>query len=256
MSSFAVQGYQVWPAVVPRADCDELLERARELVAASRSRTAFRPDTHDHDNDPTFLASAAGIEVFWESDGRTPNKLGHAMHDLDPLFSAFARQPAIRRAIEGTGLVDPLLVQSMLIFKDAGQGGAVPAHQDATYLRTDPHSVVGIWVPLVDADSGNGTLEVLAGGQDEALRQAYVRRGDEVMTETLDPTPFPEDGWTALEVPAGSVVVFHGLLPHRSAPNRSERGRAAFTLHAVSAGASWRADNWLRRPAALPFRGF
>lgn len=256
MSSFAVQGYQVWPAVVPRADCDELLARARELVAASRSQTAFCPETHDHDNDPTFLASAAGIEVFWESDGRTPNKLGHAMHDLDPMFSAFARQPAIRRAVQETGVADPLLVQSMLIFKEPGQGGAVPAHQDATYLRTEPHSVVGVWVPLVDADRDNGTLEVLAGGQGEALREDYIRRGDEVLTEARDTTPFPEEGWTPVEVPAGSVVVFHGLLPHRSAANRSGRGRAAFTLHAVSAAASWRADNWLRRPPELPFRGF
>jgi len=39
--------------------------------------------------------------------------------------------------------------------------------------------------------------------------------------EDLDPTPWPTAGATPLEVKAGALVVFHGLLPHYSAPNRS-----------------------------------
>ena len=60
--------------------------------------------------------------------------------------------------------------------------------------------------------------------------------------------------------PAGpvraTVVLLHGLLPHRSSPNTSPRSRAAYSLHVVEAGAHYPADNWLQRPAGLPARGF
>jgi phytanoyl-CoA hydroxylase len=48
-------------------------------------------------------------------------------------------------------------------------------------------------------------------------------------------------------VPAGTLVCFHGLLPHYSAPNRSPQSRHAYTLHAVDGGSRWSTDNWLRR---------
>ena len=52
------------------------------------------------------------------------------------------------------------------------------------------------------------------------------------------------------------LVVLHGLAPHRSAPNLSARSREAFALHVVDRAAEWSADNWLRRGAAMPLRGF
>ena len=48
---------------------------------------------------------------------------------------------------------------------------------------------------------------------------------------------------------------FHGLLPHCSAPNRSERSRMAFTLHVTDGNAAYSPLNWLQRSAALPVRG-
>ena len=57
-------------------------------------------------------------------------------------------------------------------------------------------------------------------------------------------------------VPAGALVVLHGLLPHYSAPNRSERSRYAYTLHAIDRGAHYPEDNWLQRAPELPRRGF
>jgi phytanoyl-CoA hydroxylase len=59
-----------------------------------------------------------------------------------------------------------------------------------------------------------------------------------------------------VEVEAGTLVVFHGRLPHYSAPNRSEISRHAYTLHVVDARASYAPENWLQRDATLPVRGF
>ena len=59
----------------------------------------------------------------------------------------------------------------------------------------------------------------------------------------------------ALPVPAGTLVVFHGLLPHCSAANRSATSRLAYTLHVTDASAAYSRLNWLQRGPALPVRG-
>jgi phytanoyl-CoA hydroxylase len=52
------------------------------------------------------------------------------------------------------------------------------------------------------------------------------------------------------------LVVFHGLLPHYSAPNRSPQSRHAYTLHVTDGRATYAAHNWLQRDGRLPLRGF
>ena len=57
-----------------------------------------------------------------------------------------------------------------------------------------------------------------------------------------------------LVVPAGTMVVLHGLLPHWSDVNRSAQSRHAYSLHCISASAEYPAWNWLQRPPELPLR--
>jgi phytanoyl-CoA hydroxylase len=59
-----------------------------------------------------------------------------------------------------------------------------------------------------------------------------------------------------LEAKAGSLVCFHGLLPHYSAPNRSAVSRHAFTLHATDARTAYSPRNWIQRDRSFPVRGF
>jgi phytanoyl-CoA hydroxylase len=59
-----------------------------------------------------------------------------------------------------------------------------------------------------------------------------------------------------LEAKAGSLVCFHGLLPHYSAPNRSAVSRHAYTLHATDGRTEYSKRNWIQRDAAFPARGF
>ena len=157
------------------------------------------------------------------------------------------------------GMTDPLLLQSMLIFKHAGVGGEVISHQDATFLYTDPVTVVGLWFALEDATVENGCLFAQPGGHKGPLRQLF-RRADGGGTEfvDLDPTPLPELGaaeLVPLEVTKGTCVVLHGLLPHGSHPNRSGRSRQAYSVHLIDGAADYPAFIWLQRPN-LPLRGF
>ena len=51
-------------------------------------------------------------------------------------------------------------------------------------------------------------------------------------------------------------MVFHGLLPHGSAANRSPVSRMACTLHVTDGAATYSPRNWLQRAAQFPVRGF
>ncbi len=156
---------------------------------------------------------------------------------------------------EALGFEQPLLLQSMYLFKQPQIGGEVGWHQDATYLHTRPSTVTGLWIALDDADRDNGCLMALPGGHRGPLRQRFHRAGDRLVTETLDDTPWPDTEPVALEARRGTLVVLHGLLPHASAPNRSARPRHAYALHLIDGCAEYAADNWLQRPD-LPLRGF
>ena len=66
--------------------------------------------------------------------------------------------------------------------------------------------------------------------------------------------PFEQE--VALPAPKGTLVVLHGLAPHRSSPNTSPRSREAYALHVVDRAARWSEDNWLKRRSDMPVRGF
>ena len=122
---------------------------------------------------------------------------------------------------------------------------------------TDPISVTTFWFALEDATLDNGCLWVEPGGHRGPLRELFVREGDAVRKERLDDTPWPgSERAVPLPVSAGTLVCFHGLLPHYSAPNRSERSRHAYSLHVTDARTSYAASNWLQPSPELPLRGF
>jgi phytanoyl-CoA hydroxylase len=61
------------------------------------------------------------------------NKIGHAMHDLDPVFEAFYARCETGGGGARPRAGQPQVWQSMYIFKQPGIGGEVRWHQDATF---------------------------------------------------------------------------------------------------------------------------
>jgi phytanoyl-CoA hydroxylase len=263
-------GYLVLPGFKSQDDIARLRQRAGELVDAfdpDESRSVF--STRKQNADAWFLGSDNTIRCFFEEEAfdengqlRQPkalsiNKIGHAMHDLDPVFERFTRDPKLAAVARDLGLEQAQVWQSMYIFKQPGIGGEVRWHQDATFFDTTPISVTTFWFALEDATVDNGCLWVEPGGHRGPLRERFLRDGDQTTMEKLDSTPWPGDSTAVpLEAKAGSLVCFHGLLPHYSAPNRSPVSRHAFTLHATDARTAYSPRNWIQRDAALPVRGF
>jgi len=188
---------------------------------------------------------------------RALNKMGHALHDLDPVFDRFSRTADLASLVAELGVADPLLLQSMVIFKPPRIGGEVVCHCDHSFLWTDPQTVIGLWFALDDATVANGCMWAIPGGHVGGARTRFRLDGSGgTTTDILDPTPYNHGDLVPMEAEAGTLIAFHGCLPHWSGANTSHRPRLAYTLHVIDGMAHYRADNWLQRGADLPLRGF
>ena len=252
--------------------CDMLRGRMLEMVDAfdpSTVKTVFSTTSDAHQADDYFIESGDKIRFFLEhgafdADGNlvqskadSLNKVGHALHDLDPVFDAFSRTPELAGAARSLGFEQPGIIQSMYIFKPPRIGGEVVCHQDSTYIYTEPESCVGFWFALEDATIENGCMRFIPGAHKGPLRKRNYRDASgRIVNEILDDTLFDLADTVAAEAPAGTLVVFDGRAPHYSGPNLSHKSRHAYTLHVIDQACHYPASNWLQRSADLPLRGF
>lgn len=272
VEAFKNDGVVVLHGFVSKSACKRLRQRALKLVNKfdpDSVRSIFSAMEQTQLGDRYFEESGDKIRFFFEQDAfdnegnlRQPkeeslNKMGHAMHDLDPVFDSFSRTPELAAIVASLGYDDPVILQSMYIFKPPRIGGEVYCHQDSTFLYTEPESCVGFWFALEDATTENGCMHFIPGGHKGPLKKLQYRNSEGNMTfRTLDDTPWPENATVPIEATAGSVVIFDGRAPHLSGANLSRKSRHAYTLHVIERTSHYPAENWLQRAAALPLRGF
>jgi len=161
----------------------------------------------------------------------------HFPHKLSALYMAALRHPTIVAVL--TALIGPNVkaMQSMLFTKTEGKPGQA-WHQDEFFIPTRDRSLTAAWIALDDATTENGCLWVLPGSHRAGVLYPDREHDDERFDCTVEAYGFPylDGDAVAVEVPAGSVVLFDGYLLHRSLPNTAQHGmRRALVNHYMSA---------------------
>ena len=260
---FQKDGYIVIEGFYSAEECDAVMKRGEELsnnYNFDGHPSVFQTNEQTRTSDDYFLDSGGNISYFFEKDAfdengnlkndlfHSLNKIGHALHDLDPVFEKFSRSPQLKKLSADLNLDSYVIIQSMLILKHAKIGGIVDVHQDAAFLYTEPNSCIGFWFALEDATIENGCMWAMPGGHKTSLR-SWFRKKESGGTEMhmFNDEPLSIEGMIPLEVKKGTCIVLDGLLPHYSLPNTSGKSRQAYALHTIDRNAKYPESNWLQR---------
>ena len=150
--------------------------------------------------------------------------------ELDPLFSAYVRNPLFeqiaRRLIEG-----PIALYRAVVFTKSARGGSdLPFHQDGgAFWGVDRMPTLQLWTALDDCPADGGCLEVVPCTH---LGGLATKEGGVVPASMLSGI---EPRIVALPAVRGEVMLVHNHLWHRSRRSRSGERRSTLSVCYMSA---------------------
>lgn len=277
---FLKEGVLCIPDFLTPEETQSLLSRAHEILRDfdmdTHPKTQFKTGNNNHVGDQYFFDSSDKISYFFDVDAfdevgnlkypkeQAINKIGHGLHMRDDLFRRITLDPKIKSIAHSLDFKDPRVLQSMCIFKhpvndkSSQRENAVPPHTDGTFLFTKPQSAVGFWFALEDCTKENGCLSYNPGSHRTfpiTKRFVKVNEGKDgcnfVDVEYDTSTDLPEDkeeDYKVVECKAGSLILIHNSVLHKSENNVSNKSRFAYTFHVIDGTTEYDKLNWLQVP--------
>lgn len=280
LESFDKEGMLCIADFLTKSEVEDLRSEAvrilLDLDLETHPKTRFETGDGDHVGDKYFLDSLDKVSYFFDTDAfnedgslrflpeRAINKIGHGLHMKSDIFHKVTFSERVKAIARDLSYKDPRVLQSMLIFKnpvnnalDAARDNEVPSHSDGTFLFTKPQSAVGFWIALEDCTTENGCLSYNPGTHKTVpISKRFVRlqggsKGcgfEDVLTDSVPGEDDPSK-YKFVECPAGSLVLIHNAVLHKSEKNRLDKSRWAYAFHAIDGTAGYDEKNWLQVPS-------
>ena len=176
-----------------------------------------------------FLHTHPDRKVFIAEDGN----ITFTVHPvtMSPRLREFCRHRVFCDLAHDLVGADVRLYWDQAVYKKPERPREFPWHQDNGYTYIEPQQYLTCWVALTDATLDNGCPWVAPGlHKSGTLEHWMTDAGWQCLAQD------PADA-TPVEAPAGSIVVFSSLTPHKTGPNRSASVRKSYIVQFAPVGA-------------------
>jgi 2-aminoethylphosphonate dioxygenase len=173
------------------------------------------------------LIDTANIRCRWQDHVDTSECMFDCFDpviDIGPVCRFVAKDERILAPLRVIYDDDAFLLKDKLIFKPPGVKG-YELHQDYIGWPQFPESFITVILAIDETHAENGATEVFAGYH----RQGCLSPCDGDYHQ-LPPNLIDESASVILALDPGDLALFGGFMPHRSAPNRSDRWRRQLYL--------------------------
>ncbi|RLV91590.1 hypothetical protein JA1_003791 [Spathaspora sp. JA1] len=276
LDTFQKEGLLCIPDFLTPEQTTQLVTHAQDLLnqcdLSKHPKTQFKTNDNDHIGDSYFFDSSDKISFFFDTDAfdnngtlkfpldKAINKIGHGLHIHDKTFHNATFDQRVKDIARSLKYVDPRVLQSMLIFKQPvasdvnERDNAVPPHTDATFLYTTPQTAIGFWFALQDCTVENGCLSYSPGTHlthDVTKRFVKIDEGRKGcgFINTKEQQEEKQVGeYKLVPCKAGSLILIHNSVLHKSEKNTSNKSRYAYAFHVIDGTAEYDELNWLQVP--------
>jgi ectoine hydroxylase-related dioxygenase (phytanoyl-CoA dioxygenase family) len=149
---------------------------------------------------------------------------------------ACASQPALLDMAERIDGPDIIMWGSQVFSKPAGDGYAIPWHQDGQYWPMRPLATVTAWIAIDPSTRENGCLRVVPGTHKQGvMAHQVVSDGGLALNQALVPGEFDEQAAEDIELEPGQVSLHDAMLVHGSNANTSGKRRCGYAIRYMPA---------------------
>ena len=220
-AQFERDGYLVLGPVISGTEMEALAGRMDEIMLG---RARYEGMFFQLDSE-TGVYGDVPSGGQWQ--GPTLNYRKIELLEKDPLFLAYIQNPVFREITRQVYGENVAIYRAMFMNKPAHRGTVLPYHQDGgTQWSLTMNPLITVWTALDDAAVENGCMQVIPGSHNLGL---LSERGHTITPEQ-EAEHCKEEDSAYLEAPAGTAILLHNWLLHRSGVNTIDRPRRAFSV--------------------------